>query len=75
MVSLQAQDNLGAAVAQVGMLVVRADFFRFVVFPAADAFFHAVGVGARDGDGFFAFGGFDDDLGDDEEFFEDGGLN
>ena len=40
------------------------------VFPAADAFLHALIFRARDGDGFLAIGRLDDDLGDDEEFFE-----
>ena len=65
--------NLGATLTQFGMLRVAADMV--VVFPAADAFFHAVVFRARDGDGFFAVGGFDDDFGDDEEFFEHGRLN
>jgi hypothetical protein len=62
--------NLGATFAQFGVLRVRADGLRRVIFPAADTFLHAVIFRAGDGDGFLAFGRFDDDFGDDEEFFE-----
>ncbi len=40
------------------------------IFPAADALLHPMLFRARDGDGFLAVGRLEDDLGDDEEFFE-----
>ena len=70
---LKIDHHVGAAVAQFGVLGVAADVV--VVFPAADAFLHAVVFRAGDGDGFFAVSGLDDVLGDNEEFFEIGRLN
>lgn len=52
--------NLRATIAQFGVLRVAADVI--VIFPAADAFFHAVIFRARDGDAFFGFGRSDDNF-------------
>ena len=62
------QHDFRAAVAELGMVGVAADVVP--EFPAADAFFHAVVFGARDGDGFLAVGGRDHQLGNHEDFVQ-----